>query len=251
MKLKILALSGLILTSSALADPEIHYRASAENNFDKFEGQMYIEKNPSKKGYFWAYSLYSNKGQHTLYIGIQPRESLSKNLVIFSAFGKGVTSTHANCNNGADGGDGVSCRVLYPFEPQKKYKLFVEKINTTVSGDTLWRGLLHDVEANKDAIIGEYLTPASWEQLNRNLVHFTEWTRFNDKDPAKRDCVPAATFRVYNPIFFKDGKEFSSASTKARLTAGKDKCAIKHNTPNARLLPFDEGLIVDTGFLAP
>lgn len=174
MKLKILALSGLILTSSALADPEIHYRASAENNFDKFEGQMHIEKNPSKKGYFWAYSLYSNKGQHTLYIGIQPRESLSKNLVIFSAFGKGVTSTHANCNNGADGGDGVSCRVLYPFEPQKKYKLFVEKINTTVSGDTLWRGLLHDVEANKDAIIGEYLTPASWEQLNRNLVHFTE-----------------------------------------------------------------------------
>lgn len=92
-------------------------------------------------------------------MGIQPRAEGESNLAIFSVFGDGAKSTSANCNSGADGGKGVSCRVAYEFEEGRKYLLKIEKEEGGDSGYNKWLGSITDSTTGERITIGEYMTP--------------------------------------------------------------------------------------------
>ncbi|ALO12212.1 hypothetical protein AQF52_6619 [Streptomyces venezuelae] len=76
------------------------------------------------------------------YTGLQPRADIAgkeRLRGVFSVFGTGASTSHANCHSGADGGAGVSCGVEFDAVYGHRYDL---KIARTAS-DT-WTGTATD-----------------------------------------------------------------------------------------------------------
>jgi hypothetical protein len=249
MKLKFLSLALTLAAGIVHADPTIYYEAPSGHNYDSMSVGIKVDSMTKQKGYYWANTYVFYEGNHQGYMGVQPRAEGESNLVIFSVFGDGAKSTSANCNSGADGGKGVSCRVAYEFKEGEKYFLKIEKEERGDSGYNKWLGTITDSSTGERIIIGEYMTPVSWGMLWRKATFFDEWFPFNGgpSDPSKRDCVPYAKLTTYNPVFSVNGKQVNTKVTGSRITAGQDKCAVAHGSPNARLTLGTDSHIVENG----
>ncbi|WP_241581707.1 DUF3472 domain-containing protein [Rosenbergiella nectarea] len=243
----------LFITSLAFADPTIHYEAPNGHDYDGLSVKVKVEKMTKQKGYYWANTFIFYEGDHQGYMGIQPRETGSQNLAIFSVFGSGAKSSSPNCNRGADGGSGVSCRVQYEFVPGVNYQLSITQQPNSEAGFNLWRGTITDLDQGKTTTIGEYMTPTSWGKLWRKATFFDEWFPFNagPKDPAKRDCVPYAKLLTWNPVFIRQGEQTVSSVKGSSITSGQDKCAVEQGAPNVRLTLGSDYHSVETGIFSP
>lgn len=237
MKNKLFATALLLTAGSACADPTIYFEAPYGHDYDTMSAKIRVDSMTKQKGFYWANTYTFYDGNRQGYIGIQPRPAGETNLAIFSAFGSGAKSTSPNCNSGADGGAGVSCRVAYEFVPGKVYTLQIAKEAGAETGFNKWRGTISDDQTGEKVTIGEYLTPVSWGMLWRKTTFFDEWFPFNGgpSDPAKRPCVPYAKVTAFNPVFSKAGKVTKTKVVSSRINAGQDKCAVAHGASNARL----------------
>ncbi|WP_345830759.1 hypothetical protein AAGR22_05340 [Erwinia sp. HDF1-3R] len=248
-KFKFLSLALTLSAGIVHADPTIFYEAPSGHGYDSMSAAVQIDSMTKQKGYFWANTYIFYEGNHQGYIGIQPRAEGESNLAIFSVFGYGAKSTSPNCNSGADAGKGVSCRVAYEFEEGRKYWLKIEKEEGGDSGYNKWLGTITDRDTGERVTIGEYMTPKSWGMLWRKSTFFDEWFPFNGgpSDASKRNCVPYAKLTTYNPVFSVNGKLVNTDVTRSRITAGQDKCAVAHGSPNARLTPGADSHLVENG----
>lgn len=249
MKLTPIAVIPLLLSGLAYADPTIHYEAATGHDYDTMSVKVRVDAMTKQRGYYWANTFIFYEGNHQGYMGIQPRPVGSKNLAIFSVFGSGAKSTSPNCNSGADGGSGVSCRVEYEFVPGVTYQLKISQQTSDETGYNSWKGTITDLNTGQATTIGEYMTPTSWGMLWRKATFFDEWFPFNGgpKDPAQRACVPYAKLVTENPVFSRNGQQTATKVMSSSTTAGQDKCAVAHGSPNVRLTLGTTQHVIENG----
>lgn len=244
---KLLLISSLqVIALYTHADPQIAYTHPTASNSEKLTYDIAVESYTKESGYYWATQFYFNKGGKVGYIGIQPRPGT--NMTIFSAFGQGALPVSDTCRLGADGGAGVSCSLPYAWVANNKYTLTVE--NTSSSADyNFWQGSITDTATQEKTVIGEFKTPTAWQKLWRHSVFFDEWFKFNGgpSDPNQRACVPYAKFKIFAPKYYKNNVVYQPTVESTRLEAGKDKCAIEHNSPNLSLTPIENGFQIENG----
>ncbi|MET7757760.1 RICIN domain-containing protein [Streptomyces sp. NPDC005389] len=110
-----------------------------------------------QSGIYFAqqYSFNGNGG----YTGLQPRPDIAgkeRLRGVFSVFGKGASTTHPNCHNGADNGSGVSCAVEFDAVYGHQYKLKVAR-----TGIDTWTGTATDAVTGTSIEIGTYVVKSS------------------------------------------------------------------------------------------
>lgn len=125
------------------------------------------EDSGAETPYYWAQQFYFANGSDGAgaYAGVQPGDG---GKFLFSVFGPGVTSNSENCSDGADGGDGVSCKVGVKYTKGSEYTVNVD--NT--SGST-WTGTVVGPDGGKTEI-GSWTVPAEWGGLKSSGVGFVE-----------------------------------------------------------------------------
>ncbi|MEU8489210.1 DUF3472 domain-containing protein [Streptomyces sp. NPDC048641] len=136
------------------------------DGLDKVAFVLKVNTTPSSSGYYWAQQYYFQSGK-VGYIGLQPA---SGGRAIFSVFGSGASTTHPNCRAGADGGDGVSCSVSYPWVAGRNYQL--EVIN---NGSDNWTGYVVDATTAVWTTIGNWTIPSGSGKLKPGGVGFVEY----------------------------------------------------------------------------
>ncbi|WP_017237492.1 RICIN domain-containing protein [Streptomyces sp. SS] len=93
------------------------------------------------------------------YTGLQPRPDVAgkeRLRGVFSVFGEGASTTHANCHSGADNGSGISCGVEFDAVYGHPYDLKVARTGT----DT-WTGTATDTVTGTSVEIGTYTVEGS------------------------------------------------------------------------------------------
>jgi uncharacterized protein DUF3472 len=138
------------------------------DGLDKLAFTLKVISAPDAKGYYWAQQFYFASGKGA-YIGLQPRPGGS-GLAVFSVFGSGTSTSHANCRTGADGGAGTSCSVTYPFVKGRWYQL--EVIN---NGNDNWTGYVVDTATGVWTTIGNWNIPSGSGKLKASGVGFVEY----------------------------------------------------------------------------
>lgn len=160
-------------------------------------------------GYYFA-QQYSFEGTGMGYTGIQPVpdvDSRSQLLVIFSSFTSGTTSDDANCSDGADGGDGVSCKLTVNATYDDTFNLEVRN-----TGDTTWTGTITSTNTGVQAHIGTYTLPAESGGISGSQVGFVEYYPWNGMP--SHECSEIITTSVIfgNPTTTTEGAGAGSVS---------------------------------------
>ncbi|AXI03805.1 DUF3472 domain-containing protein [Aquirhabdus parva] len=257
--LKPLLLTTLLISTVALADPQIYYttQSPSSSGFDQIQWPVTVNTAPSTGStyYFALQANFIGDAKSAIYMGLQPRQA-NKNLVIFSTFGTGTAALSPNCHSGADGGSGTSCSIQYNWKKGTPYLLTMKR-NTAESTDILqvWEGYIKDTTTQQQTQIGRFTVPTTRQGLQNSSLFFDEYFPFNagPKDPTQRVCVPYAKLLVQSPIYgFNHVSYPATKITGSRVEAGKDKCAIAAGTPNAKLTAVPNSLdyVVETGFLS-
>lgn len=249
------------------ADPNISYSLESANTvggYDKIVFPITVNEAPFT-GRNYYYALQANflkntdpkKGGDAIYIGLQPREA-GKNLVIFSTFGPGTTALSSNCKQGADGGSGTSCSIIYDWKPDTPYVLTMQKeYKDSTSNLDVWSGHIQNKKTLESLEIGRFSVPKERLGLTNSMYHFNEYFPFNNskyKKPADRPCIQYSKITVYAPAgYVKNTQYLTNKINEVRLTTGKDSCAIKQNKLNYRAtnIPGTFDYINETGILDP
>ncbi|PNY27178.1 Uncharacterized protein TCAP_02892 [Tolypocladium capitatum] len=138
---------------------------------------------PHESGFYFAQQFNFNRVRGIGYTGLQPKKDNSGGSVVhgvFSSFQNGTTSSHNNCQDGADGGAGVSCAVDINAGYNATYSLVVE--NTS---GTTWRGTLVGATSGENAVIGEWTLPSNAGGIKSSQVGFVEYFPWNS---GSHDC---------------------------------------------------------------
>ncbi|UUN30804.1 DUF3472 domain-containing protein [Streptomyces sp. FIT100] len=137
---------------------------------------------------FFAQAFYFKNGQ-VGYMGLQPRPD-GNDLALFSVFGSGASTTDPNCRAGADGGEGVSCSVRYPYQTGRQYRLKIQNV-----GGSKWEGIVYDTVTATTTHIGSWTVSSSAGKLKPNGTMFMEaW-----QSVADCNAVPKASAYFSNP----------------------------------------------------
>lgn len=90
--------------------------------------------------------------------------------VLFSKFGEGGTTDHANCSSGADGGAGVSCNKLFiDGTLGTEYDLNIENTN-----GNKWEATVTDTDTDKTKVIGSWTVSDDHGQLKGSGLFWEE-----------------------------------------------------------------------------
>lgn len=142
---------------------------------------MSMAHTPHKEGLYFAqqYSFTGVKGIG--YTGLQPRSNNKNGSTIvhavFSSFVPGSTTTDKeNCNDGADGGPGVSCAIEIPAPYSHPYNLVVKSMHGTT-----WTGTLVDTVLGNSTRIGSYTLPSQAGGIKGSYMGFIEYYLFNSE----------------------------------------------------------------------
>ena len=135
---------------------------------------------PHQSGIYFAQQFGFTGVKDLGYTGLQPQSNNQNGPTIvhavFSSFVPGSTTTDTkNCNDGADGGPGVSCAVEIPAPYAHPYNLVVK--NTP--GTSTWTGTLVDTVLGNSTHIGEYTLPAEAGGIKSSHLGFIEYFLFN------------------------------------------------------------------------
>ncbi|MEU8566826.1 hypothetical protein AB0C51_00425 [Streptomyces pathocidini] len=157
------------------------------DGLDNISYHLTINQEPTINMFF-AQAFYFKNGQ-VGYMGMQPRPD-GNDLALFSIFGAGASTTDPNCRAGADGGDGVSCAIVYPHQTGRQYRLKVQNI-----GDSKWEGIVRDSVTGASTRIGSWTVSSSAGKLKPNGTMFMEaWQQVADCN-----AVPKASAYFSNP----------------------------------------------------
>lgn len=118
------------------------------------------------------------------YTGLQPRadaDGKERLHGVFSSFISGTTSTDANCSDGADGGDGVSCAVDFDAAYGHTYDVTV-----THDSGTTWSGSVTDTTTGQSTHIGTYVLPGGTGNLQPSQSGFVEYYNVTSCDELQR-----------------------------------------------------------------
>lgn len=248
----------MLSISYTYADINIGYTPLEKTPPEGFDNDEWSIKplnvpNKVKKSFFWANQLRSNNGQLAICTGIQPRLK-GGNLVLFSAFGSGTSSLTSSCFSGADGGNGTSCSIIYPWKVGQNYNLKISVSKSKSHPDKqIVTGYIVNVPTKQTTVIGRIETPAFWQGLAGGSL-FSEYYPFNSgsKDMTKRECVPYAKFSTSLPYFSNNNspKKVSSLEKSINVNKVKDRCAIAENTPNNKVEKINRSdYLIELGML--
>jgi hypothetical protein len=107
------------------------------------------------------------------YTGLQPRENSNGSERLsarFSTFTSGATTSDANCHQGADGGDGVTCAVDFDAVYGHRYDIKVER-----TGTNTWTGTAKDTVTGTSTHLGTYTLPDGSGNLQGSQGGFVEY----------------------------------------------------------------------------
>jgi hypothetical protein len=133
------------------------------------------------------------------YLGLQPRQRKDGKQylrAVFSSFISGSRSSDANCSDGADGGDGVSCGVDFATSYGHLYEIKVSKV-----GERLWRGQVQDMTSHEIIHIGSWSLPGSTGDLQPSGEGFAEYYDFYKPD-YPQFVVPSCSQLAKIKVFF-------------------------------------------------
>ena len=116
-----------------------------------------------KAAYYWAVMLYFQHAPEGAgaYAGLQPNGNRigggTAPLALFSVFGPDTTRVSGQCESGADGGEGQSCRMDYKWSVGRTYRFDVALAARDERGAT-WIGTVTDVLARTKTTIAVVLS---------------------------------------------------------------------------------------------
>ncbi|BCR83621.1 uncharacterized protein ACHE_11023A [Aspergillus chevalieri] len=133
------------------------------------------------------------------YTGLQPRSDTENGTsivhAVFSSFVAGTTTTDSeHCDDGADGGPGVSCAVDVPAPYSRPYNLVIKNVH-----DTTWTGTLVDAIAGNATHIGIYTLPAGTGGIQESQLGFVEYFLFNSETGGGCGKMPKADATFWAP----------------------------------------------------
>lgn len=129
------------------------------------------------------------------YTGLQPRENSNgkeQMLVLFSNFITGATTDDSQCLLGADGGDGVSCKVMMDYVYGREYSITIEK-----SGEKTWIASIKDAVTGQITHIGSYTLPSNIGNLKNNYSGFVEYYGYIDEQGTFHSFVVPGCDQLY------------------------------------------------------
>lgn len=195
--------------------------------------------------YYWAAQVFflgggSANDPNVAYAGIQPYgipiSGSNRKLALFSAFGRDTAAvTTAQCENGADGGSGVSCRLPYAWAVARTYRLDIALSGTTASRET-WTGTVTDVTTSRKTEIARWSVPRSWGLLDSTVIAFAEYF----EPLADCNTQPYARVQAGAPVLYAGGRSYRTTYSSGQPNSG---CyANERFTPNASGVLFEGGL---------
>ncbi|KAJ5794807.1 hypothetical protein N7457_001406 [Penicillium paradoxum] len=160
---------------------------------------MDISGCPHENGFYFAQQFGFINQDNVGYTGLQPRFDINGLSILhaaFSSFNEGTTSDDENCNEGADGGPGVSCAVDIVSTYERQYYLHVQ--NTE---GTKWVGTLVDAVKGNSTRIGSWSLAAGSKGIADSQLGFVELFRWNDgKDEHECTDIPKHSVVFGEPI---------------------------------------------------
>lgn len=177
--MKAIALAAIIFPALCLAGGNVallNWQASAGNLRD-ITFPITMNRADHETGYYFSMQFGFEGVNNHGYTGMQPREDVNGKSVVhgaFSVFGDGTTSNHPNCNTGADGGSGTTCRVEINGSYTPTWNFVVENI-----GGTTWRGTMVDTSTGVGTVIGEYTLPSGASGIKNYYNGFVEYYLWN------------------------------------------------------------------------
>jgi len=129
----------------------------------------------AKGAYFAQQFFFDNSGNegNSAYTGLQPQPDKDGKQylgAVFSTFIAKSKSTDKNCSDGADGGAGVSCGVVFPATYMHTYKILVHKdLNHT------WSGEVEDEQSGQKTHIGSWTLPDHTGDIKPSGTGFGEY----------------------------------------------------------------------------
>jgi hypothetical protein len=127
-----------------------------------------VNENP-KATWYWADEFGFLGENAQAYVGLQPGP-----LALFSVFGPGSQGLTEHCATGADGGEGTSCHLPYPWSVGRTYVFTVSLQGPPASTET-WRGTVTDTTTGTVSTIGEISVALSRGLLSPQSGGFSEY----------------------------------------------------------------------------
>ncbi|KJZ80328.1 hypothetical protein HIM_00178 [Hirsutella minnesotensis 3608] len=225
--------AAVLAPTLSLANVELEWRApqGPADGLRDITFPMNIANAPHKKGFYFAQQfamLNKDNGYRSAYIGLQPRDDVSKGpwfLAVFSSFTPGTKTNDPNCRQGADLKKGVSCAIAVPSDYKATYNFVVENV-----GGTTWNGTVVDTTTSKAVHIGSWTLPAGSKGIKtREGRAWTEYFPFNQAKnrPPKCASLPKTQVTFGNPTTKTPGagklvltwpSEYGDCSKKQGLT---------------------------------
>lgn len=129
-----------------------------------------------EEGYYYA-QQYSFEGTGMGYTGIQPvpdADGKTQLRVVFSSFTDGTTADDDNCSDGADGGEGVSCKLIVNATYDDTFNLEIRNTEGTT-----WTGTVISSKTGVESHIGTYTLPAESGGITGGQAGFVEYYPWN------------------------------------------------------------------------
>ncbi|KAJ7144360.1 hypothetical protein C8R44DRAFT_837323 [Mycena epipterygia] len=177
----LVSLIGLLPTAHALTGTDWSVTNVPSTGLSDITFPLTIVQADHISGYYFAQQFGFVGLKDVGYTGLQPRpDSGGKPVIhgVFSSFVAGTISTHKNCNNGADGGAGVSCAFEWNGVYGRTYNLEVKS-----AGNRLWVGTAIDTVTGARIEIGSYTLPVGSGGIQSSQVGFVEWYPWNGGEP--------------------------------------------------------------------
>ncbi|KHN94105.1 uncharacterized protein MAM_08035 [Metarhizium album ARSEF 1941] len=166
-----------------------------------------VEADHNVQWYFAQQFRFLNKGMG--YCGLQPQDDAkgkSRIRGVFSSFTGGTTSNDTNCGDGADGGPGVSCGVIFDHDYSHKVNMVVEN-----GGGDKWIGKAVDATTGQETHIGSWTLPSGSGNINLGGDSgFVERFLHNDQPCSQ---IPRIVVNFYDPTSKTCGAGNSSIGT--------------------------------------
>lgn len=239
--------SFLLLSAALAASPACWFQAKADipaTGFTKVSADFMFDSKTEKRSGYYAATQFALTNGEAHYFGLQPRDG-DTNRITYLVFGPGTwVADTSRCSPGADGGEGVSCKLEYPWRFDTWYRIELELV-ATEGGRHRWVGTLVEPDGTR-VYIALFYTSAGG--LTGRAAQWLEYYKYNGdkKTPETRGC------QSYGKVFFKRPRFQGGGShnyTGIINLEVFDQCAVAANTPNNRGGFTHKGVYFEGGFL--
>jgi hypothetical protein len=145
------------------------------------------------------------------YAGLQPNGNRIGGgmgpLALFSVFGPDTARLSGECESGADGGEGQSCRMPYAWSTGRAYRFDVTFVSRDARTET-WAGTVTDTLARTKTTIAQWKVPVAWGMLDNTSIVFAEY--YDGVDSC--DSQPYASALLTAPFMSHGGAAFPPES---------------------------------------